>query len=185
MRSARAAATPRKSDMDIIESLPEAPTYRPTLEEFADPLQYIESIRHEAEQFGICKIVPPDSWKPPFAIKTSTLRYSHLFSMFFRAVLESIDGLTFVWRLARFKTRVQNLNALDAETRSKANFIDQLKKFYAKVCSLVVLSRYVTRWLFDGRAFCCKPTFVVCSQLISPAFRTVMCWATLAWTIEW
>lgn len=44
---------------------PEAPVYRPTLEEFKDPIQYLESIRAEAELFGICKIIPPRCWEPP------------------------------------------------------------------------------------------------------------------------
>lgn len=37
-----------------------APTFRPTEQEFAaGPLKYIESIRHVAEAYGICKIIPP------------------------------------------------------------------------------------------------------------------------------
>eukprot|EP00050_Salpingoeca_kvevrii_P014570 m.37540 g.37540 ORF g.37540 m.37540 type:complete len:1089 (-) comp5842_c1_seq1:46-3312(-) len=44
--------------------LPEAPVYYPTDAEFCDPLAYIEKIRAEAEQFGICKIVPPPMWQP-------------------------------------------------------------------------------------------------------------------------
>jgi histone demethylase JARID1 len=50
--------------------LQEAPTFRPTAEEFKDPLQYIQKIREVAQQYGIAKIVPPDSWNPSFAIDT-------------------------------------------------------------------------------------------------------------------
>jgi histone demethylase JARID1 len=50
--------------------LQEAPTYRPTTDEFKDPVHYIQSIREEAQQYGIVKIVPPDTWNPPFAIDT-------------------------------------------------------------------------------------------------------------------
>jgi len=47
---------------------PEAPVYHPTLEEFGDPLAFINKIRAEAEQYGICRIVPPSDWQPPFAV---------------------------------------------------------------------------------------------------------------------
>jgi histone demethylase JARID1 len=50
--------------------LQEAPTYRPTADEFKDPLQYIAKIGPEASKFGIAKIIPPDSWNPDFAIDT-------------------------------------------------------------------------------------------------------------------
>lgn len=44
--------------------LVEAPTFYPTEKEFQDPLEYIEKIGNRAEQFGICKIVPPNTFKP-------------------------------------------------------------------------------------------------------------------------
>jgi histone demethylase JARID1 len=48
----------------------EAPTYCPTEDDWRDPLQYIQKIASEASQYGICKIIPPDSWNPEFAIDT-------------------------------------------------------------------------------------------------------------------
>ena len=57
--------------------LQESPTYRPTAEQFKDPVQYIESIREEAQKYGIVKIIPPDSWNPEFAIDTEVSAYRH------------------------------------------------------------------------------------------------------------
>jgi histone demethylase JARID1 len=50
--------------------LQEAPTYRPTAEEFKDLSRYIQKIFPEGSQYGICKIIPPDSWNPDFAVDT-------------------------------------------------------------------------------------------------------------------
>uniref|UniRef100_A0A1B0CWY8 [histone H3]-trimethyl-L-lysine(4) demethylase n=1 Tax=Lutzomyia longipalpis TaxID=7200 RepID=A0A1B0CWY8_LUTLO len=82
---------------------PEAPTFRPSLDEFKDPLAYINKIRPTAERFGICKIIPPSSWSPPFTLDVDRMR---------------------------FTPRVQRLNELEAKTRIKLNFLDQIAKFW-------------------------------------------------------
>ncbi|RXG69427.1 Lysine-specific demethylase 5A [Armadillidium vulgare] len=84
-------------------SPPEAPVFKPTWEEFQDALAYINKIRPIAEQSGICKIIPPPDWQPPFAV--------------------DVDNF-------KFTPRIQRLNELEAHTRIKLNFLDQIAKFW-------------------------------------------------------
>ncbi len=62
----------------------EAPTYYPTEEEWRNPMEYLRKVVAEARQYGLCKLVPPESWNPPFAIDTqvrsSRLRPRNCFS---------------------------------------------------------------------------------------------------------
>ncbi|XVF06404.1 hypothetical protein REPUB_Repub06bG0045800 [Reevesia pubescens] len=69
--------------------LEDAPVFYPTEEEFEDTLKYIASIRPRAEQYGICRIVPPSSWKPPCPLKEKNM-----------------------WENSRFATRVQRVDKL-------------------------------------------------------------------------
>ena len=50
--------------------LQEAPSFRPTMEEFHDPMAYCRKIAPQAAKYGICKVIPPDGWDPAFAIDT-------------------------------------------------------------------------------------------------------------------
>lgn len=77
--------------------------FKPTWEEFQDALGYINKIRPIAEQSGICKIIPPPDWQPPFAV--------------------DVDNF-------KFTPRIQRLNELEAHTRIKLNFLDQIAKFW-------------------------------------------------------
>ncbi|XP_017271262.1 lysine (K)-specific demethylase 5Ba [Kryptolebias marmoratus] len=82
---------------------PECPVFEPSWEEFADPFAYINKIRPIAEKTGICKIRPPPEWQPPFACDVDRLK---------------------------FTPRIQRLNELEAQTRVKLNFLDQIAKFW-------------------------------------------------------
>lgn len=50
--------------------LSDCPTFRPTPEQFKDPLAYIKSISENARTYGMCKIVPPLGWDMPFVTDT-------------------------------------------------------------------------------------------------------------------
>lgn len=88
---------------DRCHGIPDAPTYRPTEEEFRDPSAYIRKIAPEARRYGIAKIVPPETWKPDFAIDTTRFH---------------------------FRTRRQELNSVEGGNRSNLNYLDQLAKFH-------------------------------------------------------
>ncbi|KAF1784550.1 Zinc finger, PHD-finger [Phytophthora cactorum] len=53
-------------------------------------------------QAGICKIVPPTGWRPPFAINEKTFR---------------------------FRTRVQQLNCIEGHSRAEGQFVEALRLF--------------------------------------------------------
>lgn len=50
--------------------LENCPEYYPTVEEFKDPMEYIRSISSHAQQYGICKVIPPAEWNMPFVADT-------------------------------------------------------------------------------------------------------------------
>jgi len=101
------AAAPARSPLppmsDDLFGLEEAPTFRPTEEEFEDPYAYIEKIRKAGERAGICKIIPPASWKPPFCVDVEHFK---------------------------FRTRLQRLNDLDANSKAQNSYLDGLQAFW-------------------------------------------------------
>ncbi|CAN4101956.1 unnamed protein product [Withania somnifera] len=86
-----------------IPSLDEAPVLHPTEEEFEDTLNYVASILPHVKHYGLCRIVPPSSWKPPchideeamkYGVDTHIQRISDLHSLFFKKRLEEAHKKT-------------------------------------------------------------------------------------------
>lgn len=42
----------------------EVPVLRPTVKEFHDPLLYVELVQPQVEKYGMCRVVPPQDWRP-------------------------------------------------------------------------------------------------------------------------
>ncbi|KAJ8386387.1 hypothetical protein AAFF_G00170920 [Aldrovandia affinis] len=100
---------------------PECPVFEPSWEEFSDPFAFINKIRPIAEKTGICKVRPPPDWQPPFACDVDRLH---------------------------FTPRIQRLNELEAQTRVKLNFLDQIAKFWElQGCTLKI--PHVERKILD------------------------------------
>jgi histone demethylase JARID1 len=104
--------------------LEECPVFTPTLDEFSDPLAYIDSIGAIAKPYGMCKIIPPEGWQMPFSLETDTFK---------------------------FKTRLQKLNRLEAASRAKRNYLEQLTMFHlqqgdAKVTIPVIDRKTLDVW---------------------------------------
>jgi histone demethylase JARID1 len=97
--------------------LKESPTYRPTAEQFKDPVQYIQSIREEAQKYGIVKIIPPDSWNPSFAIDTEVCASQVGISRrYFKLATFSschMCRLANIHQRFHFRTRRQELNSVE------------------------------------------------------------------------
>ena len=104
----RAAAFSETMGEEGDQELLVAPTFRPTDAEFANPMRYILSIREHAEQFGICCIVPPASWRPPFVLDMNKLA---------------------------FPTRIQKTNELLVRKVQRVKFMKELSEYWDRAGS--------------------------------------------------
>ncbi|TXT12276.1 uncharacterized protein COLE_02686 [Cutaneotrichosporon oleaginosum] len=103
VRTTAPSSDPERSNKPRLFDLPTCPAYYPTHDEFDNPMAYIDSIAPEAKKYGICKIIPPDGWQMPFMLETDNFR---------------------------FTTRLQRLNSIEAASRAKINFLEQLSMFH-------------------------------------------------------
>ncbi|CAM0957207.1 unnamed protein product [Alopecurus aequalis] len=83
----------------------DAPVFTPTEEEFQDAIGYIMSIQPQVEKYGICRIVPPSSWRPPCPLKEKSF-----------------------WDSTEFNTRVQQVDKLQNREPTKKKSQPQVQK---------------------------------------------------------
>ncbi|CAN6351393.1 unnamed protein product [Urochloa humidicola] len=83
----------------------DAPIFTPTEEEFKDAIGYITSIRPQAEKYGICRIIPPSSWRPPCPLKEKSF-----------------------WESKEFNTRVQQVDKLQNRQPTKKRALPRVQR---------------------------------------------------------
>ncbi|XP_042055334.1 lysine-specific demethylase JMJ706-like [Salvia splendens] len=86
-------------DFDWTEKIPECPLYAPSMEEFQDPLVYLQKIAPEASKYGICKIVSPVSASVPAGVVLMKEKAGFKFTTSVQplrlAEWDSVDKVTF------------------------------------------------------------------------------------------
>jgi len=93
-----------------VPTLPSAAIFRPTEEEFKDPMKYIASIRTEGQKYGICKIIPPsEKWLKG------------------KKMIDMVDPSSFL-----FPTKVQNIHQLQTRDGPCSKFMSDLESFLEK-----------------------------------------------------
>ncbi|KAJ5176827.1 uncharacterized protein N7482_002704 [Penicillium canariense] len=109
--------------------LPEAPTFRPTEEEFKDPVAYMRKIAPEGKKYGICRVIPPENWQPSFAIDTERFHFKTR-----RQELNSVEGgmAPRSANVAAGGVTPQRGSNLDSNSGNRANmnYIDGLAMFH-------------------------------------------------------
>nr|QEG03033.1 lysine-specific demethylase 5A isoform X1 [Cymbidium ensifolium] len=124
-------------------TIPPAPVFYPTDDEFRDPLEYISKIRPKAEPYGICCIVPPKSWNPPFACNVESFKFPTKTQAIHRlqARPPSCDSVTFELEYGRFLERHLGKKAkkkliFDGAELNLCRLFNAVKRYggYEKVC---------------------------------------------------
>ncbi|XVE62279.1 hypothetical protein DITRI_Ditri06bG0105200 [Diplodiscus trichospermus] len=94
------------NEMEWVDEISECPEFRPSMEEFKDPLVYLQTIAPQASKYGICKIVSP--WK---------------------ACVPASDVLMKEQRGFQFKAYIQHLRLHEWNVNDKAAFLMRQRKY--------------------------------------------------------
>ncbi|XVF30487.1 hypothetical protein REPUB_Repub16aG0062200 [Reevesia pubescens] len=87
-------------ELEWVDEIPECPVFRPSMEDFQNPLSYLQTIAQQASKYGICKIVSP--WK---------------------ASVPASDVLMKEQRGFQFKAYIQHLRLHEWNVNDKATFL--------------------------------------------------------------
>ncbi|KAJ3672228.1 hypothetical protein LUZ60_006949 [Juncus effusus] len=104
-RPRASASLPSPPPPPFSAPIPHAPVFFPSESEFQDPIRYLAQIRPLAEPFGICRIVPPETWtRPPFSLPLSSFPTKSQPIHLLQSRLSSSDPYTFKLDYSRFVT---------------------------------------------------------------------------------
>lgn len=91
--------------------------FHPTEEEFKDTYQYIAKIRPKAEEYGICRIIPPESWKPPLLMQGNTFE-----SCRFGTCVQQIDELKVLHSKRKLNQIIEQTEGSNKVPKTKSDY---------------------------------------------------------------
>lgn len=92
-------------------------------QEFKNTLEYIASIRTKAESYGICRIVPPSSWRPPCLLKEKNIFENSKFTARIQQ-LDKLQNRVSKFKRNRYTTRTKRQKLLQEADNSNENTIE-------------------------------------------------------------
>lgn len=137
---------PEAAQIPVLE---EAPVFYPTEEEFKDTLNYVANICPKAERYGICRIVPPPSWKPPELLKGKKKWETEKFSTYVQEVDELKD-----------RCSKRKLHKITANIKGKMRTAPRMGMEYGPVGGCNADSDEV-EYSHEGFEFECGPNFTL------------------------
>ncbi|KCV72209.1 hypothetical protein H696_01609 [Fonticula alba] len=124
-----------------------APEFFPAMEDFQDPLAYIDSIRQDPTvlRAGILKIVPPPEWTAKFAPSSLPLEELSRLSTMHNGKLVPTPSSRLLGRLFKttFLTRKQTLSMLNIRFRARNLFFQAIRDYWYNGTHLCISRQYL------------------------------------------
>eukprot|EP00468_Gymnochlora_sp_CCMP2014_P010035 CAMPEP_0167748648 /NCGR_PEP_ID=MMETSP0110_2-20121227/4953_1 /TAXON_ID=629695 /ORGANISM="Gymnochlora sp., Strain CCMP2014" /LENGTH=590 /DNA_ID=CAMNT_0007633683 /DNA_START=13 /DNA_END=1786 /DNA_ORIENTATION=+ len=113
--------------------LPLSPVFRPSPEEFKDPIGYIKKLHAVGMGYGAIHIVPPKTWKPAFAINSK----SYTFQTRLQSVHKLQEGLGFpegrMYTLEKYQQMADAFKSIYDPSDGSKSSLQELEALYWRV----------------------------------------------------
>ena len=108
-----------------------APTYRPSPEQFAEPIQYIEFIKMHASVYGICCVQPPQEWNVKYLSSLFLTETTYLCNVLCLVSMSYFQPECVISTHQRFCTEVQHVHRMRHRFSSTTQTLECMRRHHA------------------------------------------------------